>query len=266
MKFLKSLTIVLFSTGILMTACTTNEEVNPGVAPELPPVASMTIDFSYFDGTNIGGRTNAASNWERAASVVGFWSTVLTANLTLPVAAFKVAINEKPAYDRDRGLWVWSYTYDFVGKKYTSELTGQLQGNEVVWKMYISEQGGFQNALWYSGVMKADGTSGYWLLNYNGNNPTEYLRIDWAKEGEDIGTIKFTYTLDGSAEYGSYIEYSHSSETDFDRTYKVYLSAYEANVTIEWNAETSNGHIMDSYYFQDVDYHCWDSDFMDVDC
>lgn len=265
MKLSKSTFLLLFTSGVLIFSCNKNE-VDPGTAPELPPVASMSMDFSYFGGENVGGRLATTSNWQRAASLVGFWNGILAVNLALPVKAFQVAVSQAPSYDKDRGLWVWDYTYNFVGKQYTSELTGELKDSQVEWKMYISEQGGFQHALWYTGVMDADGSTGYWVLNYNGDNPTEYLRIDWNKTNEEIGNIKFTYTLNGAAEYGSYIEFTTSTGTNFDRNYVIYLSNYNITVDIEWSTVNGNGHIMDPYYYQDEVYHCWDADFMDVNC
>ena len=261
MNKLKQPGALLLALTFMFAACTSDEEVNPGTPPELPPASSMEMDFSQFDNrANSGGR-EMATNWETAATYVGVWNVVLAVGMAVPVASFKAAISQKASYDSDRGLWVWNFDHKVVGRTYSFELTGEVTDAGVEWNMYASEQNGFQNVLWYSGVMAADGSSGYWELNKDGDNPTPYLRIDWEVENEEAAYIKYKNIETGTAGFGSYIEYGKTTEVDYNRYYNI-IGAGGASVEVEWNHETGIGH----YRVNGGAYLCWDTSFEDVAC
>jgi len=265
-KLFKSL-IILTLIGF-MVSCSNDDEVDPGVAPEIPPLSTMVMDVENFtEGTTssafMEGRVKSKLNWTSAALQVGFWNTILALNMAVPVAAFGASINETPTFDSDRGVWVWSFDYDFVGRTYTSELTGKVVGSQVEWNMYISEEAGFQDVLWYSGIMELDGSGGYWLLSKNANNPVEYLRIDWEREAEDVGSIKYEVVESGVDEIGSYIEYGRMASGDYNVFYVVDITSTDKSANIEWNDETGVGRVE---YNNSGEYLCWDENFDDVDC
>lgn len=253
--------ILLAGTFLFASCSKDDEEVNPGPAPELPPAASMEMDFSNFsnDGTS-GGREMTTAHWNAAVVTVGFWNLVLTGALAVPVASFKAAISKTPEYDRDRKLWVWKFDHNVVGRTYSFELTGELAGDKVEWNMYASGENGFQNVLWYSGEMTTDGTSGHWILNKDGNNPTEFLRIDWSKENDEVASIKYENIEEASVHLGAYIEYGKTDGTEYNRFYNVVGA--EGSVKIEWNKSTGVGKITTV----NGTSLCWDSSFEDIEC
>ncbi|WP_185152738.1 hypothetical protein, partial [Fulvivirga aurantia] len=229
-------------------------------------VATMEMNFSNFKEDNSGGRIEESNNWAVAATTVGVWNTILAVNLAIPVSAFKAAISQKPSYDSDRALWVWRFDYDVVGRTYSSELTAGFVNDGVEWNMYISQQNGFQDVLWYSGVMNTGGTEGYWMLNIDGDSPRDFLRIDWEKENEEIGKIKYT-SIDATADLnGSYIEYSKSADVEFNRSYDIYIDKDDNLVEIDWNSNDGNGRIKNSDFYGDDLFHCWDTNFENIDC
>ena len=262
MQPLKQFSTLLLAAIFLLAACNTDDdEINPGTAPELPPASSMEIDFSNFqDGGNTGGREMTTNNWDLAALTVGVWNTVLTVGLIVPVASFKAAVSQKPSYDADREVWVWAFDHNVIGRTFSFELTGEVVGDNVEWNMYASEENGFQNVLWYSGLTAIDGSSGYWKLNKDGDNPTEFLRIDWEQENEEVAYIKYENIEVGSDGFGAYIEYGKTDGTDFNRYY--YVIGTDGSVNIDWNETTGVGRIK----VNDGAYACWDSNFEDVDC
>lgn len=261
MNRLKQPGLFLLAFMFVLSACNKDEEINPGTPPELPPASSMEMDFSQFDDSGNSGGREMATNWESAALYVGFWSTVLTTGMIVPVASFKAAISQKASYDSDRGLWVWKFDHQVLGRTYSFELTGEVTDAGVEWNMYASEQNGFQNVLWYSGVMEADGSSGYWELNKDGNNPKAYLRIDWEIENEEAAYIKYENIEVGTTGFGAYIEYGKTAGVDFNRYYKV-VGADGANVHIEWSTTSGAGR----YQINGGAYFCWDTSFADVAC
>lgn len=261
----RTLSIVLVF--ITLFSCSDEEEnFEPGLAPEIPPVESMLINFDNFqEETNKGGREMSQLNWGLAAIQVGTWNVIITLNLAIPVAAFQASLTSTPEFDADRGLWVWRFDYDIVGRTYSSELTGQITEDGVEWQMFISEENGFQNFLWYTGTMNLDGTEGFWFLNENVDNPNALLRIHWEKESETIGRVKYSNVKVGAPNVDSFIEYG-IQEGDLDRFYNISITSTENLTNIEWSKSTGEGRIKNLNFFKDEDFHCWDSSFNDIDC
>lgn len=259
---------MLIAAIIFAASCNSDDEFDPGTPPEVPPITTMVMDVENFtEGTTsaafMEGRVKSKLNWTGAAIQVGFWNTILALNIALPVAAFGASINEDPEFDRERGVWVWTYEHSFVGRTYTCELTGKIIEDQVEWNMYISEEEGFQNVLWFTGMMKLDVSSGSWTVSRNGNDPREYLEIDWVKENEEIGSIRYELIEDGLEDKGSYIEYGRIAEGDYDVFYVVEIVSTQKSANIEWNSETGVGRVE---YNNSGEYLCWDSNFDDVDC
>ncbi len=267
MKQIKSLTAIMLSLVVILASCNTDDEVTPAFpAPELPPIESMEMNFSNFNDDNSGGRVESDQNWSRAVIHVGVWNAILALNIAVPVASFKVAIAQSPSYDASRELWVWRFDHTVFGRTYSFELTGKVISNTVEWNMYASEENGFQNVLWYTGEMQLDGSSGYWLLNKDGDNPVTYLRVDWEKSGDQVGTIRYTSVETGAALEDSFIEYAQTNGTEFNRTYDIYIDSDDNMVDIDWHHDNGNGRIKNPRFYGDDNFRCWGTDFQDVDC
>lgn len=263
MKFSEKSIAVTLALVFFAFSCTKDEKINPGTPPEIPPAGTMVMDFSNFtDDGSAGGRMDVINNWGQAALVVGVWNTIIGVTLAVPVAAFKASIHQTPEYDSDNSLWIWNFDYDFVGKTYTAELTAALVNDGVEWKMYISQEGGFQDVLWYSGQMNTGATQGNWVLNQNPENPVEFMQIDWERDGDQIKSIKYTDITPDSDNNGNYIEYGKTGDTDLNTYYNLYSASDGDHVNIEWNDSTGAGRIQ----FNDGDYQCWDETFQDTVC
>ncbi len=266
MEKLKSIIGILLVVSIALFPTGCKDEVDPGTPPSLPPLESMVMDFSGFDDGNSGGRLETQQNWGTAVVHVAVWNAILSINLALPVASFANAINETPSYDFDRERWVWTYDYQLLGRTYTSELTAVVTSSVIIWEMNISEENGFQDVTWYTGETNVNGNSGYWLLNYNANDPAPKLRVDWVKTGENIGLITYTNVIEGDANQGGFIEYGRKVGTGYDAYYEISLPSRSSDVNIDWNSSTGAGRIMDPVTFEDEEWHCWDENFDDADC
>jgi len=274
MKNHVSLLLILALVAISFSGCE-----KKGDPPSLPPVESMTIDFSAFTP----GKKSAAflndtkgnfavenTNWTVAATVAGVWNTVLFANLAVPVAAFGKAIESKPTY-ADNATWQWKYTVNVLSAAYTARLTGQIRTDSIKWEMYISRSGvgAFEEFMWFEGTTALDGNAGQWILTESQTAQVRMLKIDWEKNGTDIGSVKYTYIKAGEAFKGSYIEYGKTTG-DLDAYYDVRF--WETNrvkfvdVNIKWNTTDFNGQVKSLDYFQDSNWHCWDGNGNDVPC
>jgi len=274
MKKFFSLSVIIVLAATLFWGCE-----KKGDAPTLPPAATMTIDFSEFvAGTKSatiiqdskGSSAVSNTNWTVAASVAGVWNSIIALNLAIPVAAFHLASENKPDYLDDR-KWQWKYSALVLGATYTARLTGQIRSSDIKWEMYISREGvgGFGEFLWFEGTSNLDGKSGQWILTHSQQQQVPMLQIDWAREGEVIGSIKYTYIKSGEAFKDSYIQYGLTTNP-LNGFYSVHF--FETNrakfvdVNIEWSTSGHNGRIKATDYFQDSNWHCWDANGNDVAC
>lgn len=281
MKKILSISLIIVLVTGLFWGCEKNE--NP---PSLPPVETMTIDFSNFtagkksatiDFQTRGIASVSNNNWLLAATTAGFWNIILTVNLAIPVAAFKKAIDNTPVYI-DNKKWEWKYSVNAIGATYNARLTGQIQINDIKWEMYVSRDGvgAFAEFLWFNGTSAFDGKSGQWILNHSQQFPESMLQIDWILNGTNIGGIKYTYIRELKDNRTtdlfktSYIEYGLTTNT-LNAFYNIHYNISNTindfkDVYIEWSTINYNGHIKAVHYFQDNLWHCWDGNGTDVTC
>jgi hypothetical protein len=274
-KIYKLLPIIVLASFIL-TGC----KKDKGEPPSLPPAESMIIDFSNFesgkkseDVIHFKGIEN--SNWEFAALVAGYWETIIVTTLAVPVLAFHAAINQTPIYLENK-TWEWSYNSTILGATYTARLTGQIRTSDVLWKMYISREGGtepFSEFLWFDGTSDLDGTGGQWILNHSPQFREPVLQIDWTKTGTELGTVKYTYvrTLNDSRDPDPFktssIEYGEKTGT-FDAYYIIHYfnGADFSDMEVEWSTTGHNGRVKCQKFFLDTEWHCWDGNYVNIVC
>jgi hypothetical protein len=245
----------------------------------------MSIDFSNFASPTKSGVSDKQfkeiaasdkSNWVLASTVAGVWNLILGVNLVVPVASFKVAVDQTPVY-LDNKKWQWNYNFNVVGATYKARLTGELRTSDVKWEMYISKEGvgAFSELLWYQGTSDLDAKNGQWILNNSVAFPEPTLQIDWKVTGEDVGYIKYTYIRDLKDDRTpdlfktSFIEYGLTTAS-LNAFYNVHQNTGTANsfndTSIEWSTTDHNGHVKASYYFSDLLWHCWNGVGDNVDC
>ena len=269
MKKISALILILVLFSVFFTGC----KKDKGNPPVLPPVESMTIDFSNFVSAKKsveiipGQKGTENSNWEYAAEVAGFWKLILNTTLAVPVTAFIKAIDQTPVFVSTK-LWQWSYDVTFSGISYKAKLTGQIGTSDVQWKMYITREGtdGFTDFLWFEGTSGLDGASGQWILYQSTISPVALLRIDWTKTDTAIGTVKYTY-VKTDAFLNSYIEYGLTSAT-LNAYYNIhyYNLVKFSDVNVEWSTTLYNGHVKSLDYLGDLNWYCWNSNKINVDC
>lgn len=266
--------VLLVAVALLVTATVFNScKKDNGDPPVLPPAGSMVIDFSNFasgkksvqETISVTGTEN--SNWEYSAVVVGFWNLILATQLAVPVASFSVAVDQTPVFIGDK-TWQWSYSVPVAAITYKARLTGQIAGDKVNWKMYLSREGtgGFAEFIWFEGTSDTKGSSGQWILKQSAAVQENYLQIDWTKSGTTVGSIKYTYLKNDSFKT-SYIEYGLTTAT-LNAFFNVHYfnGAKFSDVNIEWNTTTKNGRVKSVDYLGDSNWYCWDSNRVNATC
>ncbi|NJO89752.1 MAG: hypothetical protein HC831_12985 [Chloroflexia bacterium] len=276
-KFLKGLLVIAFL-SFIATSCEKKEDVE--TAPVLPPYESMKVDFGKMaNGKKSVTDINSSVNFAAAGITVGVWNVMLTLTLAVPVGAFAHSFSTEPVYLGDL-KWQWSYDVNVFGGKYNARLTGTIRTNDVKWEMYIAREGinSFPEFLWFEGTSDLDGNSGQWVLYHSYEVQEAVLQIDWQKEADQIGDVKYTYireTDNGSQDQlanGSYLNYGLQDAT-FNAFYTIH-SVTRANLAtegfkdifIEWSTTTYDGRIKSELYYGDTDWHCWDTEGLDIIC
>ncbi len=278
MKSIKLISLLVLSI-FLMQSCTTDDSFNSGksdeaVAPELPPVQSLIMPFTGFEDADTTGLVDQANNrsgatyrnWFYAASNLILWHTVVTVNMALPIASFNEAFNQDPVY-AGNGVWKWSYDVNDNGTVYLCVLSGQAIDNETLqFDMHVSKAGGFNNVHWYTGTVTDNGNTGVWEFSDRPNNPRKVIRAEYGKNAAQVAHLTFTNIKEQSPDMGDYIEYREAPGADFDRAYDVYRVQPDDLIEIQWNEAIAGGRVKSQDFFNDDDFHCWDMEFMDVDC
>jgi hypothetical protein len=268
----KAFSLILIS--LLLAGSFSGCKKDKGDPPSLPPAESMLMDFSNFAGSSKSSATGYDNkgiddlNWGTAAFIVATWRLTIVTTLAIPVASFKVAVDQDPVYLSDK-KWQWSYNVNAAGVTYKARLTGEITSGDIKWEMYVAREGtdAFPEFKWFEGTSKADGSGGQWLLSESNINQSPILQIDWTKSGTAIGTVKYTWLKSGSSN-GANIEYGLKNST-FNayfaiKYYSTNLGRF-SDVDIEWNTSTKNGRIKSTDY-ADGEWQCWDSNYKDSIC
>jgi hypothetical protein len=267
-KFFTLLLLTAF-VGILLTSCKKKE----GDPPVLPPEESMVIDFSNFTPAAKSAdfmlqKGTEDYNWSFAVLATATFRGA-SALLTIPVAAFRLAIDQTPVFI-ENATWQWSYTYLST---FNVRLTGKIRSSDVLWNMYVEKTGtgSFDEFLWYTGTSKLDGTGGEWELNLSNVYPDPFLKITWTRSGTTITSVKYTYIReyenDGTTadmHNGSYITLSSISGT-YDARFVIsyYNGSAFSDAEIEWSTTGNNGRAKCLAYFGDTNWYVWDGSYLD---
>lgn len=237
--------------------------------PELPPVESLVMDFSDFTSPPGAMKNSDLSyvNFVFSYTTVSFWSASAVLVSALPVAAYKNALIQSPEYLGDN-TWEWAFDFTWDSQAYVATLTGARINNEefsmemIIAPAAMPEQG----TLWFDGVARYDHTSADWTF-YKGGT-TAVLEISWNKDFEtEEADLTYTFTEPDQTETGSYIMWDYRPGEVYDVAYTISMS--EGMINIEWNALSIEGRVKSPAYFEDENWHCWDSyanGLVDIEC
>jgi hypothetical protein len=197
---------------------------------------------------------------------VGFWNLVGVLGLGVPVASFAESIKQTPVKQPDNS-WVWTFSVTVQGITYTAELHGKYIDSGIRWDMFITRDNEYTDFLWYYGQCDMGGTQGYWVLKEKPSRPNDLLRIDWHRNpADETGDIKYTNISQGGAENGGYISFTVNNNEPYNRFYTIYNKGKNETTRIEWNSNTKAGRVQDTVFFNDNDWHCWDSNLKNIVC
>ena len=253
-------------------------------APAVPPIASMSIDFSQFPQDNnsttlgisaaatdeIGVDANivvqpqTVRNFTHAAVQVAGWSTLLKVGLVVPVAAFVESFRHVPTLRSD-DTWVWSYTVRVDNIIHTAELHGTILSDVIQWEMYVTKPGHYLDFNWFSGISAKDGNSGSWLLRETPENPVPLLDIQWSRDLQKrIASVSYTNVRPGVPENGAFIAYGIIDSSEYDAYFDIYQKEQDNMIEVEWNRISHAGRVSNPNFFGDAEFHYWNGMLQDI--
>lgn len=260
------LLILIASISLFNTSC---DKENLDERPELPPLESIQMSFSDFDTQPAGtkGITDTYYNFVHSYVNVAFWNGVAALTTALPVAAYLHLLNQDPEYLGD-STWEWTYDFTHNDIDYIATLTGERISNEEFSMEMVIATAALPalGTKWFDGIVRYDHTHAEWNLYYSeGGIAIKALEVEWDKDFElNTSEITYTYLVPGQANTGSYITAGTDPALDYDAYYLISISTGVIN--IEWDTDTKAGRVKDPVYFEDSNWHCWNSYLLDIDC
>lgn len=263
-KTISSLMAVAVMIALLATSCSKDEQNG---APEMPPIESFQMDFSDFtefpDTTDNLKSQHTYQHFVHSYVTVGVWNLVTVVALAVPVAVYLESFKHTPEFLGD-DAWQWTYSVD----TYTARLVATRISNEkFTAEMFISKTGAgaYEDFKWFEGTIAYNHTEANWKMYESPANNVQWLDIEWTKDWEaDTSQITYTNVKAGAEEFGSYITYGITDDADYNAFYTLYSA--ESEVNIKYNTQTKEGRVKAPVYFEDIDWHCWNELFQDVDC
>ena len=85
-------------------------------------------------------------------------------------------------------------------------------------------------------------------------------------QGDNSGSIKYTNIVPNGEENGGYIFFELTSDEDYNAYCEIYKKSQNNTITVKWNRDSKEGRVKDPAHFGDEEWHCWDTNFEDIDC
>src|ERR1035437_7972656 len=201
MKNWKSYLFLCLTTSYLLAinSCKPTNSIEEG--PSLPPQESMVMNFDFNQQKSASGTDTTLPYHTRAVLVTSYWSDVAGIQTSVPAAAFKAALNQTPVLTDS--VWIWSYDFSLGNSNFLAELKGQIKGDSIQWKMYLSKVDAtpsISNFLWFEGKSYIGNTGGWWIIYYPMSENSEIvseasLLIRWSISNQERW-LQYTYVAD----------------------------------------------------------------------
>lgn len=228
-----------------------------------PPVLSadaFSMDASVF-GTPL--KTHAGPHFASAALRVWPVSTILSANLIIPVIATAGATQAEPVYD---DAWIWSTTTTGEQGEISLTLSATPGADGLEWSMRVSLKGSeieLEDFELYRAQTALNGRSGSWQLYYEYEGErVNVLRADFEIVDDDTRNLLFTIVDGPFDNLGDSVEYrTDGTAREFEWTEQSQGRTH----LVAWDSVTRAGSIMATNYNGGARA-CWDESLDDVEC
>jgi hypothetical protein len=266
---------------VTISGCKKND--NKSAGPAIPPTNTFEMDLNSLPGKTKSAAADLtvsdSGNWKIASFTVGFWAVAAGIYTVVPAVAFKAVINNsKPTFDDVNQVWVWKVQFTYASGTHEAELTGKLSEDSVHWVMnittYVNTPSQYTDK-WFEGTADYGRTGGWWILYYKPTGTEIWkvcLKLDWKRESDNVGYLKYTNVIQGDANNGGYIKFASVATGDFDKYFEaksISSSNHDLDgkvCLIEWNSTAKNGRITVDAGGANPQKYCWDNTLKNTTC
>lgn len=249
--------------ALMVSGC--SEGITDGdTPPVLPAPESMEFDLVFFTGAPssaaaIAPAAVAGTNWTTAALAVTVAHLAVVIHTAIPLATWRAAIAQQPVFED--GQWHWRFSTAEDGDTYAGDLTGYLDGTDLIAEMRITATAlGIDDVLWYVGTAPVGGTTGTWEF-FDPQSPSTLVgSIDWSHPGTLVWTVSFT--AEAGPDVGNVLTYDVNGAA---RSVTFSDASAGTTVDVEWNATTHAGSITAPNFNGGVKA-CWDATLANATC
>ncbi len=257
--YVLSFLIIVFAAG----CDSQSSEESDGPDPLSVDVFSIETDLFEELGSKSG---KSKFNFLGAAIRVWPVSIILRAHTVIPIAVTQAAFQSTPTFSD--GVWTWSKTIVSGGQSFQFVLTGEPDGSNTDWTMFISSDNPYLGQSYddfelFNGRTATDGSSGQWQLYYLvDGEPVNVLNASFNHPEADLKQLTFQIPETAAEHGGDSVFY----QVD-DLTRGFFWTQVNKGIVhdIVWNSFTNEGSIRATNHL-DGSKGCWDKYFDDVGC
>ncbi len=198
-----------------------------------------------------------------AAKNFNIWQTFIKQQTPLAYYALLNAYSAECSYFANN-TWLWEYNVMYNSQNYKLKLYGTLLSDSIYWEAF-SVKNNYQKRL-FTGKCDTAYREGYWIFYNNKYSPIKKIKIIWhAKYIDTLYKKQFIIIDTNSLNYNNCLIISNL-DTEF---YKIRIKEYDKRKNEKFYIkidQTKKGMIKDYYFFKDSIWHCWNSNFLNINC
>jgi hypothetical protein len=262
--------VILFLCGYMafLPGCSGDDPASSNDPPDIPPIGTMTADFSLFQAgqqalaKSQDSQSNA--NFLIAGISVLVINSVIILGSVIPVLATAAALSVQPTLEDD-GKFHWVFSYPENTPDYSIELTAKVNPEVINWEMLVTHEAqSLDQFKWYDGETQIGDSTGFWQF-YDHLKPeqsVQTVRVNWDYRSENKRTLEFIHNEPDHPQNGTTVSYAADNDSV---TVEFFDSKKNDTVTISWNRVTGAGYLIAPNH-NNGEKACWNDNREDVDC
>ena len=229
-------------------------------APENPPVESLTYDLSFFEYL-----PDSVSYYNDASAKVTLWNDIINDSISFQISFYMEVFASDLQY-QDNDTWLATKNLVIDENAFTIRLFEIVDADTLYSKMFLTKDTIYKDVILLDGISYTNQT-GSWSVNQLDTADTfhKIVTIGYTFENADLKSIKFEFDQQGSFKGNSIL-----IKDSIDGIYTSYIEVYDIIVEntsyIQWSNNTFQGRIKDMNLYGDLNWRCWDENFLDVVC
>jgi hypothetical protein len=256
--------IMLIILTVILHSCRPKEKI----APDFPPVESLSVDLSFFENPSVENST-----FDYAKSLVIEWANIVNDSIEFYTNIYDIIIENQLEFQTE-DTWLYAFDEDFgTDTNYHVKYFEIIDADTVLTKMFISAYSD-RDSIYFTEILGMDGTmisnqSGEWKINTVDTTvlkTQEYLEIIWRfiDDKSDFKT-KIVYKFPGEKTNNSIFR-KDSVDASYSSYIELEFPAESRTAIIQWDPVSKVGRLKDYNFKNDDNWYCWDESLSDIIC